>query len=374
MTVIEAVGPSRTLNEKADRFLLFHGPLSRRDDDTWDKRRWEMGVFLKQGNWWIDYYFQGRRRREKVGPKGLAKSALKKVQVQIAEGRFLDKKRENNILFSDVIERYLSHTADKKKSHNRDLVSKKKIAKFFEKRRVEDIKPSDVENYRAHRKSDSTPRHQPPTTATINRELAFIKRVFAWGIEKGLLEQNPGRYVKLEKENNARQRILDEGEFGSLLKNCAAHLRPIVLTAYYTAMRRGELLNLKWEQVDLENGFIRLNPNETKTGQGREVPLAKEVIETLRQQVRSLRSPNVFTFKGQRIKSINKAFCAACRRAGIKDFRFHDLRHCAINNWRLQGHDYFRIMEASGHKTMAVFKRYNAVKREELKKLVERSG
>ena len=67
---------------------------------------------------------------------------------------------------------------------------------------------------------------------------------------------------------------------------------------------------------------------------------------------------------------MTRSFTTACRRAGIEDFTFHDLRHTAINNWRLQGHDYFRIMAANGHKTMSVFKRYNTVSKKELKALV----
>jgi integrase len=74
--------------------------------------------------------------------------------------------------------------------------------------------------------------------------------------------------------------------------------------------------------------------------------------------------------EGRQIGAIKKAFKSACRRAGIEDFPFHDLRHTAINNWRLQGHDYFRIMAATGHKTMTVFKRYSTVSKEELKALV----
>ncbi len=68
--------------------------------------------------------------------------------------------------------------------------------------------------------------------------------------------------------------------------------------------------------------------------------------------------------------SIKRAFATACIKAGIEDFTFHDLRHTAINNWRLQGHDYFRIMAATGHKTLSLFKRYNTVSKEELRTLV----
>ena len=74
--------------------------------------------------------------------------------------------------------------------------------------------------------------------------------------------------------------------------------------------------------------------------------------------------------RGGKSEPLRRGFNAACKRAGIEDFTFHDLRHTAINNWRLQGHDYFRIMAATGHKTMTVFKRYNTVSQEELRALV----
>ena len=79
----------------------------------------------------------------------------------------------------------------------------------------------------------------------------------------------------------------------------------------------------------------------------------------------------VFIREGEPFKSIREVFDAACKRGLIEDFTFHDFRHTAINNWRLQGHDYFRIMAASGHKTMQVFKRYNKVSEAELKTLVQ---
>ena len=87
--------------------------------------------------------------------------------------------------------------------------------------------------------------------------------------------------------------------------------------------------------------------------------------------LRGLPGVRVFNRNGNPIKSIREVFEAACRRAMVEGFTFHDLRHTAINNWRLQGHDYFRIMAASGHKTMQVFKRYNKVSEAELKTLVQ---
>jgi len=87
--------------------------------------------------------------------------------------------------------------------------------------------------------------------------------------------------------------------------------------------------------------------------------------------LRGLPGVRVFNRNGNPIKSIREVFEVAVKRAGIEDFTFHDLRITVINNWRLQGHDYFRIMAATGHKTMTVFKRYNTVSKEELKSLVQ---
>jgi len=82
-----------------------------------------------------------------------------------------------------------------------------------------------------------------------------------------------------------------------------------------------------------------------------------------------LAAVKAFTSEGWQIRAIKTAFKSACWQAGIEDFTFHDLRHTAFNNWRLQGHDYFRIMAATGHETMTVFKRDNTVSQEELKAL-----
>jgi integrase len=109
----------------------------------------------------------------------------------------------------------------------------------------------------------------------------------------------------------------------------------------------------------------------------RSVPLTEELIEMFKDMREALPMPQVkvFNYAGRSVGSIKRAFGTACKKAEIEDFTFHDFRYTAINNWRLQGHDYFRIMAASGHKTMHVFKRYNTVSKEELKTLVgEKNG
>jgi integrase len=172
------------------------------------------------------------------------------------------------------------------------------------------------------------------------------------------------------KENNERDRILSIEEFTRLLAACPEYLKPIVKLAYHTGMRKSEILSLTWGKVDLKEGFIRLKPEDTKTHEKRLVPLNRELVEMFKAMPRGLPGVKVFTRLGKPIKSIREIFDKACKQARINDFTFHDFRHTAINNWRLQGHDYFRIMAATGHKTMNVFKRYNTVSKEELRALV----
>jgi integrase len=164
---------------------------------------------------------------------------------------------------------------------------------------------------------------------------------------------------------NFRDRTLEPEEYRRLLEKCSDHLKPIVQLAYLTAMRCGEILKLRWEQVDFKNRVINLEAADTKTQEKREVPLTEELLDLLRQVPRTLGSPHVFTWKGQTMGSIKTAFKKACRQAGVLDFRFHDLRHCAVTNLRKAGVSDSVIMSISGHKTHAVFRKYDRVDRQD---------
>ena len=118
-----------------------------------------------------------------------------------------------------------------------------------------------------------------------------------------------------------------------------------------------------------------MGAEDTKTGIGRSIPIHPELVVAMRRafKVRPITCDNVFHRDGKSIGSnhIRWVHRGVCQEAGIEDFTFHDFRHTCINNWRRQGHDYFKIMAASGHKTISVFKQYNMVGEEELKTLVK---
>jgi integrase len=144
----------------------------------------------------------------------------------------------------------------------------------------------------------------------------------------------------------------------------------VIIIAYYTGMRRGEILNLRWSQIDLSKGLIRLEGVDTKTQRGRLVPLNATLTALLKDVMQSpvrCTTGHVFHRNGQPIKSIRGAFDRACREANLTDFHFHDLRHTAVTNMRRAGVDPLTAMKITGHKTMAVFQRYNSFDEDDLR-------
>lgn len=175
----------------------------------------------------------------------------------------------------------------------------------------------------------------------------------------------------ISHENNIRDRVLSREEFDRLIGVAPLHLKPILLTAYHTGMRKGEILNLAWDRVDFKADMIRLRPEDTKTQEGRLVPMTKELSETLRNATIYLdgeghRVPYVFTYAGRRIGAVRRAFETACRQAGLANVVFHDLRHTFVSNMRRAGADYFCSMVITRHKTMSAFKRYHTIDHQDL--------
>jgi integrase len=333
-----------------------------------------MGVFKKQGVFWIDYYVNGQRKRERIGPdKRLAETVLKKRKVAIAEGKFLERKRPITTSFDELAAAYLSYARDNKRSWDRDQTSIKKLAELFAGQRLTEITPASVERYKALRLASTTINGRHPTPATLNRELACLKHMFNVG-RKGLIDlkggmpsDNPVSSVKFLDEQNIRDRVLTREEFDRMLKASPDYLKPILQCAYHTGMRKAEILHLTWDRVDLKSGFIRLKETDTKTSERRHIPIGRELRGILERLPIAIDAhDHVFTRQGQPIKSIREIFTRVCRDAGLSDVVFHDLRHTATTNLRRAGVDALTAMRITGHKTMAVFKRYNTINEDDL--------
>lgn len=198
-----------------------------------------MGVFRKQGVYWIDYYVNGARKRERIGPdKRLALTVLQKRKVEIAEGKYLDKKRPMTTTFEQLAEPYLKYARDNKRSWDRDATSIRKLSEVFGGKRLTEITPAAVERYKTQRLASTTIHGRHPTPATLNRELACLKHMFSVA-RKGLIDlkggvptENPVSAVKFLDEQNIRDRVLTREEFQHMLDISPDYLKPVLLCAY----------------------------------------------------------------------------------------------------------------------------------------------
>lgn len=179
------------------------------------------------------------------------------------------------------------------------------------------------------------------------------------------LESNPVSKIKKPKEPRGRVRFLDDEERSRLMEACKESANKVlylcVILALSTGMRKSELLGLQWKDIDLKKGNIILH--ETKNGERRRVPLAGHGLELLRDygKVRQLDSPLLFPSYTNPLSPINlrSAFVYALERAEIKDFHWHDLRHCTASYLAMNGASLAEIAEILGHKTLAMVKRYS---------------
>ncbi len=329
------------------------------------------------------------RYRKAFDLKKDAEAEHDKMKTLVRENRFLDVKKEYKTIFKALVEKY-----EENFSHQRSFDSWKSLclknfkAAFGENTLLANIKYVDLETYRNALRSKLTYKGTLRTTAAINREMSCLHHLFQKGVEWEMLDKSPFERggSLLQKENNERKRYLTEDELTRLLDACPLHLRWIVTVAVNTGMRRGELLSLKWDQV--RNGFIYLS--KTKTDESRQIPIndtVAELFKTIRKAQRT-GTENVFTFsqkfkrketrsvkvvnpvKGDPIDGIKTSFTSACKRAGIEDFRFHDLRHTFASQLIMRGAGLKDVQELLGHKTLAMTMRYAHLSQDHKKKAV----
>jgi integrase len=327
-----------------------------------------MAIFQKGKNWYIDYYVKGHRKRKKIGTsKKLAEQVLKDIHVKIAKSEYLGIFEEKSILFEDYAPEYLAYSkANKAEStyNRRDVLSVNHLSSFFKGRYLFEIKPQMIEEYKSERLKKVAP-------ATVNRELTCLKHMFTMAIEWEYIRTNTVKVVKRLKEPPGRLRYLREKEVECLIDKCRKHLRPIVVTALNTGMRKSEILNLRWADVDLKN--LRITINNSKNNERRIVPINKNLHKELSPLLK--RANGNFVFSNSYSKpfgSISKGFSAAIKRAGIEDFRFHDLRHTFGSYMVMQGVDIRTVQQLLGHKDIKMTMRYSHLSPEHVKEAIGR--
>jgi integrase len=342
----------------------------------------------------IDYYDPtGKRVRRDYEKKKDAVAELGKRVSLIAEGSYLDVKKEYKTTLKELLAKYkenYQHQASYK-SWKRYCVKNFK-EHFGEDTLLANVGYADLETYRNHLRRKPTNRGDTiRTDASVNREMSCLRHIFKKAVEWAMVEISPfdkGGSLLL-KENNERIRYLTEDEIERLLAECPKHLSRIVECALNTGMRRGEMLSLKWSQI--RDGFIYLQ--KTKTNRARQIPINEDLAKVLSESrsENQLKSEYVFPFrkgehalKGEKtvrkrkglapapeaIGSIKTSFNSAVRRAGIEDFRFHDLRHTFASHMVMRGATIKEVQEILGHKNISMTMRYAHLSQEHKEKAV----
>jgi integrase len=322
-----------------------------------------------------------RRKRWKVG-RGSSKTAARQVESAIKMRLLLGQEpseRAKPVLFKEWAKTYLNLESVKTLRSYQDRVEimDRQLVPFFGAKILVEIKAADVETYRGQRRRRDG---NPASIQTVNNDHTVLKHCLNVAVRRGLIVGNVAARVPMPNPQNERDRVLTEGEWERLYEAAKPHLQPVLLTAYQLGQRFGEITGLTWDRVDLKRGFITLRALDTKTKKARQLPILPDVKAVLQRlaKVRKLTAKqdastrHVFTYAGRPLQRVTRSFKAALKDAGITDFRFHDLRHCASTNLRRAGVDTATAMKIIGHSSEKMWKRYNAIDEGDLTKAAEK--
>jgi integrase len=262
------------------------------------------------------------------------------------------------------VERYLEHCADKKSlPDDRDHL--KKLAPYLRAQPLGSVDMNALQFFIRDRKEKDG-----VSNATVNRALEIVRRILNLAHQDWRWIQAVPK-IRMLKEPRRRVRFLRREEAQRLLDAMPAHMEPIVRFALATGCRAGEIFGLEWSRVDLERKVAWLDHGETKSGEGRGIPLNADAITAL-QSTLGQHPLWCFTFAGRRIRKSSTAWDKARKRAGVENFRFHDLRHTWAS-WHVQsGTALQELMELGGWKSYEMVFRYAHLALEKLSSVASR--
>lgn len=339
-------------------------------------------IYLRGHTWWVKYYRDGKPYREsaKTVKETEAKKFLQRREGQVVDGNFQGLKVEK-ITFEDLKKDLLNdYKLNAKRSLERAELSIKHLEEFFKGVKVINITTNQVERYILKRKQTGA------SNGTINRELSALRRMMSLGTRQTPKKViNPPFIPKLQ-EADPREVFFEHDEYQRLKEALPDHLKPVLTMGYLTGMRKREILNLQWEQVNIFERKITLHACDTKNKKPRFIYLAGELYDCLRNQMilrerqypeceyvffREVVSPEG-KMQAQSIKNFQASWRTACGKAKLSGKVFHDLRRSGVRNLIRSGVSETVAMKISGHKTRSIFQRYNITNEEDLKQAAQR--
>jgi len=303
--------------------------------------------------YYIRYMLYGKMKWESVGEVG-------KVTKSVAEALLAEKKKKIKLgqidevnadipSLPDFAKEFLHYVRDikKKRSWKKDKVTLRHMIEFFGNKLLSQITPKEIDDYKLHMLNSG---YKP---ASVNRELACLKYLYNLAIRrKRYFSVNPVSEVEYLDEGEGITRVLTPAEEERLLSNSPPLLASIVMIALNTGMRKMEILSLKWDYIDLKKNLIIIPQTNTKAKKTRVIPV-NSLVRTvfLEIKIKSQGSSYVFPSesKNGHISWITHSFGSSCKRAGINNFRFHDLRHTCATRMLEAGADIVSVSKILGH-------------------------
>jgi len=304
---------------------------------------------------WIDASGKRRRRKLKAHTLQQARTLLHAEQARVDKTVTLGYAPPSADSLETVSKRFLKHQKARltPAAYKReDGILEAHLRPFFgDSTKLAAIRRADVQKYITHRSGEVSP-------ASIVKELNVLKHLLGLAVEWELIPTNPAHGVKGPRVPAGRVRYLQPGELRAVLEACPVWLRPIAGLAVATGMRRGEILGLRWLDVDPKGGRIMLP--QTKNGEARIIYLNGMAQQALAAVSREDAKPTDYIFTGESItpENVSLAFLRACRAVNISDFCFHDLRHTAASWMRMRGADIHTVALILGHKDLRMAARY----------------
>lgn len=322
-----------------------------------------MGLYRRKDSsvYWMSFTVDGRYKQVSTGTsnKALAERIYHLIKLKVAEGKWFEVDEARTRTFDELVEKFMKEHAPLRaeKTQKSYKTSKNNLRKYFTGMTLAEITADRISDYMQKRKE------QGVTVATINREFAMLSKAFNLARKRWKwCKDNPCGDIEKEAENNQIERYLLPEEEERLLKasECYQELPDIIRIALNTGMRQGEIINLKWNNIDLFKKTITVL--KTKNKQVKTIPMNDTVFNILleRSKVRSMSGYIFVGTGGERMSqnAIAHYFDHTRRKAGMQDFRFHDLRHTAASRMVQNKIDIYIVSKILGHKDIRTTMRY----------------
>ena len=324
-----------------------------------------MAVYKRNNSWYCRGQINGERYDEKCDgaiTEHEARAIDDGIRYKIRlKQNGLELEKEKVYTFSFLMQRYTETSEANNKSVKESKTYSSLLLEYFGKNKnIKSIKPADLEKFKLYMISEGK------SKATVNRYLSALRRAYNILIYNEMINYNPVNKIQFMKENNKRSRVLSQEEWERLKVVLPKYLLNIVLVAMHTGLRKGNVLNLKWEQIDFERNIITISADENK---GKKT-IVKHINKSLRKLLLSLK-PNstgyVFINKAtsKPYTDVKKGFANALERAKIEDFHFHDLRRTTATWLHEQGVPLRVIQGILDHSDISTTERYLSLKDEQ---------